>query len=271
MILRPQRFAKIWLGPSLATLVAIGSTVELAAMPIPAPGAQLLGATLIQQSPKPQGGAEQPSGTPPAPAADESKTDAFIELQEALTAAGGRLEELSRAAEAVAATRQLQQELAALRKENQKLRAELDAGGIERSELQTAKQAAEAQAAELTKTVEQAMAKAREIDQQLVSVRSQSEQRIAAADRARTEAEAQLSEMRDSMQRAEQEKASIGADLVRVQGELASAKQQGRAGACADWSASRRPGGRARRVAHQPGGCHRGASAERGDQGPARE
>ena len=57
---RPQRFAKTWLGLSLATLVGIGSTVELVAMPIPAPGAQLLGPTLIQQSPKPQGGAEQP-------------------------------------------------------------------------------------------------------------------------------------------------------------------------------------------------------------------
>ena len=220
---RPQRFAKTWLGLSLATLVGIGSTVELVAMPIPAPGAQLLGATLIQQSPKPQGGAEQPAGTPPAPAADESKAAAFIELQEALTAAGGRLEELSRAAEAVAASRQLQQEL---REENQKLHAELKAGGIERSELEAAKQAAEARAAELTKTVEQATAKAREIDQQLVAVRSQSEQRIAAADSARTKAEARLSELRDSLQRAEQDEARVGADLARVQGELATAKEQ---------------------------------------------
>ena len=136
---RPQRFAKTWLGPSLATLIGVGSTVELAAMPIPAPGAQLLGPTLIQQPPGPDGDAQQPAGSPSA--------DSFIELQEALTAARGRLEELSRATEAVAATRQLQQELAALREENQKLQAELYARGIERSELETAKQAAEAQAA----------------------------------------------------------------------------------------------------------------------------
>ena len=220
---RPQRFAKTWLGPSLATLVGIGSTVELVAMPIPAPGAQLLGPTLIQQSPKPQGGAEQPAGAPRPPAAEESKPAAFIQLQEALTATRGRVEELSRAAEAVAANRQLQQEL---REENQKLHAELNAGGIERSELETAKQAAEARAAELTKTVEQATAKAREIDQQLVAVRSQSEQRIAAADSARTKAEARLSELRDSLQRAEQDKARVGADLARVQGELATAKEQ---------------------------------------------
>jgi flagellar motor protein MotB len=223
---RPQRFAKTWLGLSLATLVGIGSTVELAAMPIPAPGGQRLGPTLIQQSPKPQGGAEQPAGAPRPPAADESKPAAFIQLQEALTATRRRVEELSRAAEAVAANRQLQQELAALREENQKLRAELNARGIERSDLQTAKQAAEAQAAELTKTVEQATAKARDMDQQLVAVRSQSEQRIAAADSARTKAEARLSELRDSLQRAEQDKARVGSDLARVQGELATAKEQ---------------------------------------------
>ena len=223
---RPQRFAKTWLGPSLATLVGIGSTVELAAMPIPATDVQVPGPILIQQSSEPQGEARPPAGTSSEPSAGPTKPDAFGELNKALTAARGRLEELSRAAEAVAATRQLQQELAALREENQKLRAEVEVVRAERSELETAKQAAEAQAAELTKTVEQATAKAREMDQQLVAVRSQSEQRIAAADSARTEAEARLSKMRDSLQRAEQDKARVGADLARVQGELATAKEQ---------------------------------------------
>src|SRR5918994_7929390 len=101
---RAHRFANTWLGASLATFVGIGSTVELAAMPIPAPGAQLLGPTLIQQSPGPDRDAQQPAGSP-------SKPDAFIELHEALTAARERL---SRADEAVAATGQLQQERAAL-------------------------------------------------------------------------------------------------------------------------------------------------------------
>ena len=133
---RAHRFAKTWLGPWLAMLVGIGSTVELAAMPIPAPGAQLLGPTLIQQSPGPHGDAQQPAGTPRPPSFDESKPDSFIELHEALTAAGERLEELSRAAEAVAATGQLQQELAALREENQKLRAEIEAVRAERGDLE---------------------------------------------------------------------------------------------------------------------------------------
>ena len=223
---RAHRFARTWLGPSLATLVGIGSTVELAAMPIPATDVQVPGPILIQQSSEPQGEARPPAGTSSEPSAGPTKPDAFGELNKALTAARGRLEELSRAAEAVAATRQLQQELAALREENQKLRAEVEVVRAERGDLETAKQAAEAQAAELTKTVEQATAKAREMDQQLVAVRSQSEQRIAAADRARTEAEARQSELRDSLQRAEQDKARVGADLARVQGELATAKEQ---------------------------------------------
>ena len=48
MILAPA-ICQNWLGPSLATFVGIGSTVEVVAMPVPAPEAQLLGPTLIQQ------------------------------------------------------------------------------------------------------------------------------------------------------------------------------------------------------------------------------
>jgi outer membrane protein OmpA-like peptidoglycan-associated protein len=194
---RARRFAKTWLGPLLATLVGIGSSAELAAMPIlPAPRAELLGPTLIQQSPGPHRDAQQPAGPP---SADASMPDEFIELHEALTAARERL---SRAA---GASQQLQQERGALREENRQLRAEIEA---------------------LTKEVEQTAATARERHQELVAVRRQSEQRIAAADSARTEAEARLSEMRDSLQRAEREKARIGADLAGVQRELASAKEQ---------------------------------------------
>jgi outer membrane protein OmpA-like peptidoglycan-associated protein/predicted nuclease with TOPRIM domain len=222
---RAQRFVKTRLGPSLAALVGIASTVELAAMPIPVAGVQLPGPTLIQQSPGPHRDAQQPTGKPRPPSAGEGKPDSFIELHESLTAARGRLEELSRVAEAVAATGRLQQEVATLRQKNQQLRAELEAVRAERGELETAKQAAEAHGAELTKTVEQATAKAREI-RELVAVRWQSEQRIAAADSARTEAEVRRSEMREGLQRAEQEKVRIGADLARVQGELATAKEQ---------------------------------------------
>jgi flagellar motor protein MotB len=242
---RAQRFAKTWCGRLLAGLVGIGSAIELAAMPLPATeAAQLPGPILIQQSTEPDA-----AGTPRLPSGDESKPDSFIELHEALTAARGRLEELSRAAEAVAATRQLRQELAVLRQENQQLRAEIDAVWAERGELETAKQAAEARAAELTKTVEQATAQAREMDQQLLAVAARwqdtqlnsslaqarpsddqmeasEQQRIAVADSARTDAEVRLSEMRASLQRTEEEKAGIGAELARLRGELARAGEQ---------------------------------------------
>jgi outer membrane protein OmpA-like peptidoglycan-associated protein len=221
-----QRFAKIWLGPSLVMLLGIGSTVEPAAMPIPAAQVEVPGPTLIQQSPGPPEEAQQPAGTPPAGSADESEPDSFIELHKALDAARERLGHLSRAAEAVAAAGQLQQEVAALRKENQQLHAEIDAVRAERGDLETARQAAEARAAERNKTLEEITAKAWEMEQELVAVRSQSEQGIAAADAARVEAEARLNEMRDSLQRAEQEKARTGADLAKVQGELASTKEQ---------------------------------------------
>lgn len=167
---RAQGFTGTWWGPCLAALLGIGSAPELAAMPLAATGAQLPGPTLIQQSLGPEEEARQPAEPPPAPSADESTPDSFIELNEALTAAQERLEELSKAAEAVAATRHLQQELAALRQENQKLRTEIEAVRAERDELETAKQASEAHAAELTKTLAQATAQAREMDEKLVAL-----------------------------------------------------------------------------------------------------
>ena len=190
---RAQRFAITWGGPLLAALVGIGGADELAAMPLPATEAPLPGPILIQQSTEPS--AQQPAGTPSAPS-NPSKPNSFIELQEALTAARGRLEELSRAAEAVAATGQLQQELAALQAENQKLRAEIEAAQAERGELATAKQAAEARVTELTKTVEQATAKAREMDQELVAVRWQNAQLNTSLAQARTSGDQMEAEAR---------------------------------------------------------------------------
>jgi outer membrane protein OmpA-like peptidoglycan-associated protein len=163
---RARRIAKVSLGPALATLVG---TIELAAMPLAAE-VQLPGPTLIQQSPGPHEAAHQPAGAPRPPSADESKPASLIELREALTAAREGLDKLSRAADAVAATGQLQQELTALRQENQQLRLELEAARAERGELEKARQAAEAHAAELTKTVEQATVQALQMDEKLVAV-----------------------------------------------------------------------------------------------------
>jgi chromosome segregation ATPase len=150
---RAQRFARTWSGVSLAILAGLASTIEPTALPILAPDARLPGPTRIQQSSSED--------------ATENKPDVFIELVELLTAAQQRLVELSKASKAVAATGPLQ---AALRQENQKLRAEIQTVMAERGELETAKQAAEAHAAELTKTLAQATAQVREMDEKMVAV-----------------------------------------------------------------------------------------------------
>ena len=220
---RAQRFARTWWGPCLAALVGIGSASEPAAMPLPGEKAQLPGPILIQQSSKPD--AQQPAGAPAAPS-----SDSFIELHQALTAARERLEELSKAAEAVAATRQLQQELAALRQENQQLRAEIEAGRAERGELETAKHAAEARAAELTRTVEQATAQAREMDQQLLAVAARWQDAQQSATRAPTrssgdqmDAEARATQ---AALRSEIEKPDGGAETARLRQQMEASEQR---------------------------------------------
>ena len=183
---RAQRFAKAWWGPSLATLVGIGGAVELAAMPVAPPGPQLAAPILIQQSSQTPQDAQRPAGRASEPARDETAPGSFNELHEALAAARERLEELSRAAEAVAATGQLQRELAALEEQNRQLQAEVAAVRAERARLESAKEAAEARAAEATGAAEQAKAEAQEMDQELVAMRWQNAQLNTSLAQART-------------------------------------------------------------------------------------
>jgi outer membrane protein OmpA-like peptidoglycan-associated protein len=223
-----QRYARSWLGPSLVILVGLGSTVEVAAMPLPATDAQLPGPTLIQQSTEPQ--AQQPPGAPGAPSADS-----FGELHEALTAARERLEELSKAAEAVAATRQLQQELAALQQENQKLRAEVEAMQAERGDLETAKRAAEARVAELSKTVEQATAQAREMDEQLLEVAARWQsaqlntnraQTLPAGDQTAAQARATQTALRSETERTDGGNQQTSAEVARLRAQVEASEQR---------------------------------------------
>jgi outer membrane protein OmpA-like peptidoglycan-associated protein len=225
---RALRFAKIWWGPCLAALIGVGSAGEPTAMPLHGEKAPLPGPTLIQQSNKPD--AQQPAGAPGAPSADS-----FTELHQALTAARERLEELSKAAEAVAAARQLQQELTALRQQNQQLLAEIEAGQAERGELETAKQAAEARTAELTKTVEQATAQAREMDQQLLAVaaRWQNAQLSAArgptrsaGDQTDTDARAQQTALRSEIEKPDGGAEQASAETARLREQMQASEQR---------------------------------------------
>ena len=230
---RAQRFAKAWWGPSLAALVGIGGTVELAAMPVALPGAQLPGPILIQQSSEPQTDVQQPAGTSSEPARAETAPDSFIELHEALAAARERLEELSRAAEAVAATGQLQRELAALQEQNRQLQAEIAAVRAERAKLETAKEAAEARAVELTEAAEQAKAEAQEMDQELVAMRWQNAQLNTSLAQARTtrdqmQAEARQTQnaLRSKIEELEAAAEQTTAETVRLREQLEASEQR---------------------------------------------
>jgi outer membrane protein OmpA-like peptidoglycan-associated protein/predicted nucleic acid-binding Zn-ribbon protein len=251
---RVLRFAKLWWGPSLAALVGVGSAIELAAMPAAPPGVRLPGPTLIQQSTEPQGDVQPPAGTSSEPARDEAAPGSFNELHDALAAARERLEELSRAAEAVAATGQLQRELAALQEQNRQLQADIAAVRAESAKLATEKDAAEGRARDLAEAAEQAKAKAQEMDQELVAMRWQNAQLNTSLAQARTtrdqmtaaarqeqealrgrieELEAaadqttvETARLREHLEQAEREKTRTGEDLARVEAELATARQQ---------------------------------------------
>jgi outer membrane protein OmpA-like peptidoglycan-associated protein/predicted nucleic acid-binding Zn-ribbon protein len=215
---RAQRLAKAWLGPSLATLVGIGSTGESAAMAVAPVGPQLPGAILIQQS------------TQTSEPAREETPDSFIELHEALAAARERLEELSRAAEAVAASGQLQRELAALQDENQQLRAEIAAVRAEGAKLVAAQQEAETRAAELSDAAEQAKAKAQEIDQELVAMRWQNAQLNTSLTQARTARDQMQAEARQKESALQSRIETVAAAAEQASAETARLREQVEAG-----------------------------------------
>jgi chemotaxis protein MotB len=227
---RAQRFAKAWWGPSLATLVGIGSTVELAAMPVAPPGPQLSGPILIQGSTEPQTDVQPPAGASSEAARDETAPGSFGELHEALAAARERLEELSRAAEAVAASGQLQQELAALQEENQQLQAEIAAVRAERAKLVAAQQAAEARAVELTEAAEQAKAKAQEMDQELVAMRWQNAQLNTSLAQARTTRDQMAAEARQTQNALRSKSEELEAAAEETAAETARLREQVEAG-----------------------------------------
>ena len=223
---RTQRIATTWSGAWLAVGIAIVTSGDLAAMPVVSTGPQVSPLILVQQS---------TPGQEPAATSSENQTapDSFLELHEALAAARERLDELSRAAEAVAASGELQRELAAAQAQNQQLRAEIDALRAERDELSTAKQAAEARVAEVRRAAEQATATAQGIDQELVAVRWQNAQlntSLAQArakhDQVQTEARETQAALRTRIEELEAGAAAATADAVRLRAQLDEKEQQ---------------------------------------------
>ncbi len=234
---RAQRIATMWSGAWLAAGIVIASSGDLAAMPAAGTGPQLSSLILVQQSSPAQ---------EPAAGEDPTAPDSFLELHEALAAARERLDELSRAAEAVAASGELQQELAAAHEQNQQLRAEIDAVRAERDELEAARQAAAARVEELSREAEQATASAQEIDQELIAVRWQNAQlntNLAQArakhDQVETEARETQAALRARIEELEAAAAAASAEAMRLRAQLGEKEQQIAAVAGSDAEADR--------------------------------
>jgi len=133
----------------------------------------------------------------PAPevdSADPSDDAPLAELTEALAAARAKLEQLNRAAEALAGAAALRAELAAKEEENRALLAELQTLRARRAEWQRASDAARAEIAGLGQALDEAAADVKKLDGELAAVRWQNAQLSTSLNRARTEQEAARAE-----------------------------------------------------------------------------
>jgi outer membrane protein OmpA-like peptidoglycan-associated protein len=221
---RAQRTATRRAGGWLAAGIGIASSGNLAAMPAMDARPQLSPLLLIQQSTPAQ---------EPIAGEDRAAPDSFLELHEALAAARERLDELSRAAEAVAASGELQRELATAQDQNQQLRAELDALRAERDELLQREEAGQARVDQLTKAAEQATASAQKIDQELIAVRWQNAQLNTSLAQARakqeqieTEAREKQAALQARIEELEAGAAIAMAEAVRLRAQLNEKEQQ---------------------------------------------
>jgi outer membrane protein OmpA-like peptidoglycan-associated protein len=252
---RFPRILKTWLGLLSGGICLVAGAAQPAALPVG--GRPLLpdSAILIQARPEalpdPAGG----SGAPGEPIPGAGAAGSFGELYEALAAARARLEELSAAAEAVAATGELRQELERTKEENQQLVAEIEAlrGGDQAGE--QARRAAEARVAELSQALEEVTARARQIDQELIAVRWQNAQlntSLAQNRAARAETEAQADQTHDALSAKVQALAAdderTAAELTRLRAQMAESERRLAAAASAQSGAERQLAEMRRRV-----------------------
>jgi flagellar motor protein MotB len=179
-------------------------------------------------------------GAPPAPAADGADTSGgapLAELTETLAAARTKLEQLNRAAEALASAAALRAELAVKEEENRELRAELQTLHAARTEWQRAGAAAQAEIARLGQALDEAAAEAKRLDGDLAAVRWQNAQLGTSLNRARAEQEAaqaeteavraelsgRIDELTANVERGAAEIRRLSAELAGAHDELAAA------------------------------------------------
>jgi len=229
---RAERFARAWLGMLLGAGCLIAGAGGLAALPVGA-GPPPAGPVLIQMEPEAEPGTARGEDAPAETTGGAAAAGSFNELHEALAAARARLEELSQAAEAVVASGQLRQELAELEEENQRLRAQLDAGRAGDRELDNARQAAEARVLDLSRDLEDVTAQAQRIDEELIAVRWENAQlntslaqTRAARQEDQVQARAVQEALRAQIEALEADGAGAAAALARLRDRLEESEQR---------------------------------------------
>jgi outer membrane protein OmpA-like peptidoglycan-associated protein len=177
---------------------------------------------------------QEPANAAPAPAASgELRHDApLAELNAALAAAQAKLEQLNRAAEAVAGAAALRAALAAKEEENRGLRAELASLRARSAEWQRAHDAAQAESAGLAQALADAAAEAKQLDGELAAVRWQNAQlgtslelAQAGQEAARAETDAVRTELSERVDALLADAESSTAEIGRLTEDLAAAKQ----------------------------------------------
>jgi outer membrane protein OmpA-like peptidoglycan-associated protein len=228
---RAQRITRTWLGMLSAGACLVASAGEPSALTVTA-RPLLPGPVLIQERPE-TAAAARGETAPAATAPGSSAAGSFAELHAALAAARVRLEELSKAAEAVVETAQIRRELVALKEENAQLIAQRDAAGAGEQEQRNARQGAEARVVELSQALKEMTARAQQIDEELIAVRwenAQLDTSLAQTRAARQEDQAQAREAQATLgarvEALEADGAKAAAALARLREQLEQGEQR---------------------------------------------
>jgi outer membrane protein OmpA-like peptidoglycan-associated protein len=186
-----------WLTACVLPAALVGATLTIGGEPVALP--------LVKELPRTPHLLPVENGAAPNPGRpDDGGGEGgapFAELTKALAAARAKLEQLDRAAEALAGAAALraeltakEAELAAKAEENQRLLGELQTLRARRAEWQRAEEAAQGEITKLGQALGEATAEAKKLDGELAAVRWQNAQLSTSLNSARTEREAARAE-----------------------------------------------------------------------------
>jgi chemotaxis protein MotB len=218
-----------WLTACVLPAALVGATLTIGGEPMALP--------LVKELPRAphllpvEDGAGSGPGRPDDPGGSGGGAP-FAELTKALAAARAKLEQLDRAAEALAGAAALradltakEAELAAKAEENQRLLAELQTLRARRAEWQRAEEAAQAEITKLGQALGEATAEAKKLDGELAAVRWQNAQLSTSLNSARTEQEAVRAELGAQVDTLMATAESSTAEIRRLSEELADRRE----------------------------------------------